>query len=183
MQYSDNEMWKAVVDCDAKFDGKFFYAVKTVGVYCRPSCKSRTPLEKNVYYFETQQAAENSGFRPCKRCRPDLLNFAPAQEVTMNLKLLIDKFFNEKERLALEMKQIGVSNNHLAAIFKQQYGITPGQYLCKMRIDYAKKTLVETDSYIIDIAVNSGFETLSSFYTFFKKHTGTTPKEYRTQNR
>ena len=70
MKLTDDEMWEAVINCAPALDGQFFYAVKTVGVYCRPSCKSRTPLRKNVLYFETGEDARNAGFSPCKRCRP-----------------------------------------------------------------------------------------------------------------
>ena len=70
MKLTDNEMWKAVTSCDAALDEQFFYAVKTTGIYCRPSCKSRAPLRENVLYFETGEDACHAGFRPCKRCRP-----------------------------------------------------------------------------------------------------------------
>ena len=70
MKLTDDEMWEATINCDSNLDGRFFYAVKTVGVYCCPSCKSRAPLRKNVLYFETGEQAQRAGFRPCKRCRP-----------------------------------------------------------------------------------------------------------------
>jgi len=98
MGLTDDKMWKAVVDCDKSYDGQFFYAVKTVGVYCRPSCKSRTPLRKNTNYFETQEDAEKAGFRPCKRCRPDLLDYAPMLELAQQTKNLIDDYFQERNR-------------------------------------------------------------------------------------
>ncbi|HWQ80493.1 MAG TPA: Ada metal-binding domain-containing protein [Anaerovoracaceae bacterium] len=179
MRYTEDEMWQAVVDCDESYNGKFFYAVKTVGAYCRPSCKSRTPLRKNVRYFETGEDAEKAGFRPCKRCRPDLLNYAPMFELAQQTKELIDGHYLQRERLAAEMKQLGVSANHLAAVFKQQYGMPPIQYLNQIRIGHAKKFLAETDMPIIDIAGEIGFDSLSAFYGFFKKQTGTTPKDYR----
>lgn len=181
MRFTDDEMWKAVVDCDKSYDGKFFYAVKTVGVYCRPSCKSKTPLRKNVEYVETQEEAEKAGFRPCKRCRPDLLDYAPMLELARQTKDLIDEYFHEKKRLAAEMKRLGVSASHLAVIFKQQYGMAPSHYLNKTRIDYAKKLLAKTDTPIIDIAGDIGLDSLPSFYGLFKKQTGTTPKEYRAE--
>lgn len=181
MRFTDDEMWRAVVDCNKEYDGHFFYAVKTVGVFCRPSCKSRTPLRKNTNYFETKEEAEKAGFRPCKRCRPDLLDYAPITELARQIKGLIDDYFNERERLTEEMKRLGVSASHLAVIFKQQYGMAPSQYLNKIRIDYAQKMLAKTNIPIIDIASDTGFSSLSAFYRFFKKQTETTPKEYRTK--
>ncbi len=181
MPLSEEEMWKALVDCSKDYDGKFYYAVRTVGVYCRPSCKSKTPLRKNVAYFESQRAAEESGYRPCKRCRPDLFEYAPAKELAEQTKVLIDDYYKEKDRLTSEMNKLGVSANHMALIFKQQYGLTPSQYLNNTRGYYAMKMLAETNLPIIDIAGELGFDTLSSFYRFFKKQTGTTPREFRNQ--
>ncbi|MBS2010033.1 MAG: methylphosphotriester-DNA--protein-cysteine methyltransferase family protein, partial [Cyanobacteria bacterium SZAS TMP-1] len=63
--------WQAVVERDKNFDGRFFYSVKTTGVYCRPSCGARTALRSNVDFHPSCAAAEAAGFRPCKRCKPD----------------------------------------------------------------------------------------------------------------
>jgi len=68
---TNNQMWKAAENRDGTYDGKFFLAVKTTGIYCYPSCKARTPLRKNVLYFATGKEARDAGFRPCKRCRPE----------------------------------------------------------------------------------------------------------------
>ncbi len=181
MYLTDEEMWKAVADCNKDYDGEFFYTVKTVGVYCRPSCKSRTPLRKNVAYFETREGAERAGLRPCKRCRPDLPDYAPVKELAQQTKDLIDDYFKEKANLTAELKRLGVSAGHLAVIFKQEYGMVPSRYLNRTRVDYAKKMLAESDTPIIEIAGEIGFDTLPSFYRFFKMQTGTTPKEYRTE--
>jgi AraC family transcriptional regulator of adaptative response / methylphosphotriester-DNA alkyltransferase methyltransferase len=172
-------MWKAVLDCDSSYDGKFFYAVRTVGVYCRPSCKSRTPLRKNVCYFATAEEAEKAGFRPCKRCRPDLTGYTPVLEMVEQTKKLLDGYYRHRKQLAGKIKQIGVTSGHLTVIFKQHYGVTPVQYLRQLQIQYAQTLLTETDMSIVDIAFDVGFESLPAFYSFFKKHTGTTPKEYR----
>ncbi|MDR2181985.1 MAG: helix-turn-helix domain-containing protein [Treponema sp.] len=179
MLLTDDEMWKAAADCDGRYDGKFFYAVKTVGVYCRPSCKSKTPLRKNTRYFETPGEAEKAGFRPCKRCRPDLPDYAPVTEMIRHARELIDRHYRQRDRLAEEMKHIGVTARHLAVIFRQRYGITPLQYSNQLRADYAKKMIAETARPIIDIAGDSGFDSLAAFYRFFKKYTAATPGEYR----
>ena len=63
--------WQAVKTCDQNFDGTFYYAVKSTGIYCHPSCKSKTPLKANVSFYEFSDSAERAGFRACKRCRPD----------------------------------------------------------------------------------------------------------------
>ena len=176
---NEHIMWQAVVECDKAYDNKFFYAVKTVGVYCRPSCRSRTPLRKNVCFFGKNEEAERAGFRPCKRCRPDLLSYEPAQRLAEQIKELIDRFFREKKQLSDEMRQLNISANYLSGIFKKQYGLPPTAYINKKRAAEAKKLLAETNIPIIDIAGDIGFESLSAFYTFFRKHTGLTPRGYR----
>lgn len=67
---TEEEMWKAIVDCDASYDGIFYYGVKTTKIYCRPSCKSKTPKRENIVFFHSKEEAEKAGFRPCRRCKP-----------------------------------------------------------------------------------------------------------------
>ncbi len=176
---TDDAMWNAVVGCDKSWDGRFFYAVATVGVYCRPSCKSRTPLRKNVRYFASGEAAQAAGFRPCKRCRPDLPEHSPDQDGARRIKELLEKHFLERQALAAAMRLSGFTPNHSAAVFKRQYGMTPLAYLNRLRAERAKRLLAETDMPIVDLAADVGFAGLSAFYRFFKKQTGTTPKDYR----
>ncbi|WP_442870390.1 Ada metal-binding domain-containing protein [Aneurinibacillus sp. Ricciae_BoGa-3] len=77
------EFWQAIVDCDQDYDGEFYYGVLTTGIFCRPSCKSRLPKINNVKLFQSIEDAENEGFRPCKRCRPQLLvNRSSAEELS-----------------------------------------------------------------------------------------------------
>ena len=179
---TDEEMWQAVVGCDDTYNGKFFYSVKTVGVYCRPSCKSKTPLRKNVSYHETKKDAEKAGFRPCKRCRPDLFDYAPMTELAGKAKELIERYYAQREILAQEMKLLNASANHISSVFKQQYGIPPLQYCNQIRTAHAKKLLLESAMSIIDVAEETGFASLSAFYSFFKKQTGNTPGEFLARN-
>lgn len=183
MELPDDAMWKATVDCNRSYDGVFFYGVKTVGVYCRPSCKSRTPLRKNVRFFKTGKDAQDAGFRPCKRCRPDVANYAPVLEIARQTKKIIDRYYAQRERLKGELKKLGVTPNHLAVIFREHYGMPPVRYLNRLRADRAKLMLAETTIPIIDIAETIEFESLSAFYSFFKKHAGTTPLKYRAETR
>ena len=179
MGFSDDIMWQATVDCDKEYDSRFFYGVKTVGVYCRPSCRSKTPLRKNVIFFMTGEQAQSAGFRPCKRCRPDLPQYEPAADLARKTKNLIDNCFCKRTKLASEMRSLGASSGHLSTVFRRQYGISPMYYLIKKRAAYAKYLLQETNMSIIEISSETGYDSLSAFYTFFKKHTGMTPKHYR----
>ncbi|MDR2756488.1 MAG: hypothetical protein LBC20_12345 [Planctomycetaceae bacterium] len=76
---TDDQKWEAVLNNDERYDGLFFCGVKTTKIFCRPSCKAKTPLKKNVEYFENPKQAEKAGYRACKRCRPDLLECQPVK--------------------------------------------------------------------------------------------------------
>lgn len=76
---TDRQRWQAVLDNDRRYDGAFFYGVASTGIFCRPSCPSRPPRRDRVRFFPTADAALAAGFRPCKRCRPDLTDFSPAK--------------------------------------------------------------------------------------------------------
>ncbi|MFT4300702.1 MAG: Ada metal-binding domain-containing protein [Desulfovibrio sp.] len=176
---SEETMWQAIVACDSAYDGLFFYGVKTVGVYCRPSCKSRTPLRKNTLFFTTENDAKDAGFRPCKRCRPELAMHDPAAKLAEQARQLFENHYDNRALLAAEVQQLGVTQSHLAVVFRQYYGMAPAQYLGCKREQQAKKMLAETDMSIIDIAADIGFSSLPAFYSFFKRQTGTTPKKFR----
>ena len=168
---NDDEMWEAVRDCDASCDGKFFYGVKTTGIYCRPSCKSKLARRENVVFFRTREEAETAGFRPCKRCRPDLLQYDPALELSERTKELLDQHFSDRLRLGRDMKGMGVSRKHLTQVFKQKYDLTPSEYLIRVRIAAARQ-LLQDGSEIPDAAGMAGYENLSEFYDQFRRQTG-----------
>ena len=117
---NDEEMWRAVRNRDASCDGQFFYGVKTTGIYCRPSCISKLPQRDHVVFFRTREEAEKAGFRPCKRCRPDLLQYDPALELSQRTKELLERHYNDRAMLERDMKETGVSRKHLTQVFKQQ---------------------------------------------------------------
>ena len=175
------EMWEAVQNSDANYDGMFFYAVKTTGIFCRPSCKSKPPKRENVCFFETAGQAESAGFRPCKRCRSDLLEYKPMHEIAADIKKKLDgtdAIYNEKT-----LENIGLTSRRITDIFKQEYGMTPKEYADLRRLSEAEKMLVDTNEKMIDIAYAAGFSSLYAFNRFFKKQLGQTPSEYRKKQR
>lgn len=176
---TNEEKWAAVVNCDASYDGIFYYGVKTTGIFCRPSCKSKKPLRSNITFFPTIEAAYDYGLRPCKRCRPDLLSFNPTEEIVKKAKAIFDSYFQDHTRLTTEIKSLGISQNHLIQLFRRQFNETPVGYINRLRVERAKALLRETDMGILNIAMSCGFGSLSSFYECFKKQVALTPKEYQ----
>ena len=172
-------MWEAVIQNDSSYDGVFFYAVKTTGIYCRPSCKSKPPKRENLCFFLTAQEARAAGFRPCKRCRSDLLDYQPMREIAEKVKAKIDHAFAEQEKFNHELAEIGLSPRRVVEVFKAEYGVTPKAYSDSLRLKEAQRLLLDTDTKVIDIAYQIGFGSLTAFYSFFKKETGKTPNEYR----
>ncbi len=179
MALSNDEKWNAVFSCDKHYDGMFYYGVQTTGIFCRPSCKSKTPLPKNILFFDTRETAVSKGFRPCKRCRPDLICFSPIEDVAFKARNVIDKHFPDRDKLNSEIKNLGITKNYLSSLFLNQYGTTLYEYVSCLKVDLAKKLLSETSEPIIFIGQACGFESLSAFYAFFKKRLNLTPKKYR----
>ncbi|HYE12629.1 MAG TPA: Ada metal-binding domain-containing protein [Patescibacteria group bacterium] len=179
VKISDNEKWKAVVACEKSYDGMFFYGVKTTGIFCRPSCRAKTPARENVVFFDDGIKAIEAGFRPCKRCCPDKAIFEPDLELVKKAKDIIDLDFDNPIEIGHVARQLGISPNHLARLFKKQFGSTPSRYITGVRVGKAEKLLRQADASILEIAYMTGFKSLSNFYKCFKELTGNTPKEHR----
>ncbi|MBC8015434.1 MAG: methylphosphotriester-DNA--protein-cysteine methyltransferase family protein [Sporomusaceae bacterium] len=182
MALTNHEKWNAVVHCDSSYDGIFIYGVKTTGIFCRPSCKSKEPLKTNVEFFDEIEQAHAYGLRPCKRCRPDLIEFKPILDLIEKVKHIFDTYYDDPDELSNKSKELGASQNYLSRLFRQQLNMTPVEYINKLRVGKAMQMLSNTDTTILDIALLCGFGSLSNFYEFFKKHVGLTPKEYRKTN-
>ena len=179
---TQEERWKAVCANDATFDGVFFYAVRSTGIFCRPSCRSRPPKPGNVLYFDTAEEALAAGFRPCKRCRSDLAGPAPAQALAEQAKAVMDASYRNRNELQTALKRLGVSPRRLDELFHQTYGMTPAQYAGNLRLAEAKGLLRGTDEPIVSVADRVGFAGLSSFYRFFRNGTGLSPAAYRKEH-
>ncbi len=178
MLLSDEQKWKVAIDCDSSYDGQFFYGVKTTGIFCRPSCKSKSPKRDHVVFFDTAEQAQTAGFRPCKRCRPDLLKFEPKRETIERIKKVMDEFYTDPKQLKKEIDGIGISKNSMIRLFQDQLGITPVQYINKLRIEKAKELLLNSQDTILSIALQCGFGSLSTFYGFFQHLVGMSPTQY-----
>ncbi len=174
-----DEMYDAVISNDESYDTVFFYAVKSTGIYCRPSCKSKAPKVENIAFYKLAEEALEAGFRPCKRCRSDLLDYKPMKDIAEKLKTLIDDMFSEVAVLNNEIDKLGLSRKRMVEVFKEEYGKTPSTYVNDLRYEEAIRLLEETDTDVTLIAYSVGFSSLSAFYKFFKDRANMTPVAYR----
>ncbi|MNO42927.1 Bifunctional transcriptional activator/DNA repair enzyme AdaA [compost metagenome] len=170
--------WQAIIQNDASQDGRFFYAVASTGIFCRPSCKSKPPKRENVRIFASAEQAKAARFRPCKRCKPDGQPL-PDREWVGQIADYIDRHYDEKLTLELLADMCHGSPYHLQRTFKRVMQMTPVEYIQRRRIEAAKRTLLHTRRTVADIALEVGIGSPAYFITLFKKTTGITPNEYR----
>lgn len=173
-----DEKWEALICNDASYNGQFFYAVKTTGIFCKPSCKSRVPKRENVLVFQTAELAQAARFRPCKRCKP-IGERLPDNEWVDQIINFIDQNYTEKLTLNRLAEISHGSPYHLHRTFKKINGITPVEYIQQVRITKASKLLIDTKKEVSEIASDIGIANTSYFITLFKKIKGQTPTEYR----
>lgn len=179
--FMTDERWQAIVHNDSSYDDKFYYAVKTTGIFCRPSCKSRTPNRNNVRIFLNVQQALSEKFRPCKRCKPNGLRL-PEEDWIEQITEYIDNHYSETLTLAILADMCHGSPYHLQRTFKRINGITPIEYIQQTRISIAMQYLTNTNYTIMEISFAVGIPNTAHFATLFKKKTGYTPTNYRKMN-
>lgn len=173
-----DERWVKVLAKDANADGQFYYSVKTTGVYCRPSCGSRTPLPENVQFHLTTQDAEQAGFRPCKRCKPNLppLKEQLAAKIALACKLI--EASDEIPSLTELAEKSGLSMYHFHRTFKAITGLTPKAYSKAHRENRLRNQLQKSDS-ITNAIFDAGYSANSRFYEQSNQVLGMTPSNYR----
>ena len=170
--------WAAVVAHDAQADGQFWYAVKTTGVYCRPSCGARTPRPETVWFFTAQAAAQQAGFRPCKRCKPD----QPARlEQHAELVAKLCRFIASAETppsLEALAEVAQMSTFHVHRVFKAVTGVTPKAYAAAHRAHKVREELVRGGS-VTEAIYGAGYNSHGRFYEQSDQLLGMTPSTYR----
>lgn len=178
----DDIFYNAMLARDYRFDGKFFIGVKTTGIYCRPICPAK-PKRENVEFYPTALAAENAGFRPCLRCRPEAAPLSPAWIGKTAIVQRALKVISTQGTISVDentfAEQFGVSARHLRRLFEEEIGQTPKQISDNNRLNFARKLIVETDLPITKIALSSGFESLRRFNDAFKNRFHRAPSEIR----
>ncbi len=170
--------WQAVLRRDRAADGRFVYAVRTIGVYCRPSCAARRPRPENVLFHATAEAAERAGFRPCQRCRPAEARPADAEAAVISrLCRLIDEA-DQPPSLGALAGEVGLSRFHLQRRFKAVTGLTPSAYASARRAERLRGTLRSSGS-VTDAVYDAGYGSPAAAYRDADRWLGMTPTAYR----
>lgn len=172
------DFWNAVVARDRAFDGTFYYAVATTGVYCRPSCPARRAKRENVTFYASCAEAERAGFRPCKRCKPR----QPSQHARYAQKIAeacrrIDEA-DEPPKLEDLARRTGLSPFHFHRVFKAVTGITPKAYAAARRQHRVRENLIQSSTVTTAIH-DAGFNSAGRFYANSSDILGMTPTDFR----
>ncbi len=170
--------WRAVLARDRRYDGAFVYAVRSTGIYCRPSCASRKPRRGQVAFFPLPEAAERAGFRPCRRCRPTQPRAAdPRVPLVRNACLLIDAHPDQPASLATLSARSGTTPHALLRAFRAVLGLTPRQYRDERRLDRFK-TQLKARKHVSPALYEAGYGSTSRVYERAHETLGMTPATY-----
>jgi AraC family transcriptional regulator, regulatory protein of adaptative response / methylated-DNA-[protein]-cysteine methyltransferase len=175
---SDDEKWKAVLSRDDSFDGAFVFAVRSTGIYCRPSCSARRPSKEHVVFFPGSVEAEQSGFRACHRCKPHEAGLSPRDKLLDQVCRYIDANLQQKLTLAILSRQVGLSRYYFQRTFKRVLGISPRQYIKARRLARMKRFLRDGET-VNNSLYNAGFSSRSRVYENVPGGFGVNPGEFR----
>jgi len=176
--FIDDDRWLAVTRRDKTQDGEFVYAVRSTGIYCRPSCPSRTARRENVEYFETTYAAQAGGYRSCRRCKPDDMPLEQQQ----NDRVLAACRAMETSEVALRLDDLaaraGLNPHHFHRLFKRVTGLTPKAYFQAVRYRRLRSALT-SGAGVTDAIFDAGYNAASRFYEADAHELGMSASAYR----
>ncbi|MFG1703476.1 AlkA N-terminal domain-containing protein [Nonomuraea sp. M3C6] len=175
--------YRAVSARDSRFDGRFYTAVTTTRIYCRPICPARTPSSRNVRFYRHAASAEAAGFRPCKRCRPELSPGDPGWDLRGDLigraLRLIDDGAADEQGVAGLARRLHITERHLHRLFVAELGVGPLAVARTKRLLLAKQLLTETGLPVTEVAFAAGFGSVRQFNATMRETYGFTPSELR----
>ena len=184
MTIDDDVCYRALTARDTRFDGMFFVGVKTTGIYCRPVCTAKTPGRKSCRFFGSTALAEQAGFRPCLRCRPEL---APGHAPVDNTRTIARTAAARIEAGALSdggsledlAASLGLSSRQLRRSVRKELGVSPVELAQTNRLLLAKRLIAETQLPMVQVAFAAGFESVRRFNALFQSHYRLTPSTLR----
>ncbi|EFI1442586.1 bifunctional DNA-binding transcriptional regulator/O6-methylguanine-DNA methyltransferase Ada [Escherichia coli] len=174
---TDDQRWQSVLARDPNADGEFVFAVRTTGIFCRPSCRARHALRENVSFYANASEALAAGFRPCKRCQPEKAN---AQQHRLDKITHACRLLEQETPVTLEAlaDQVAMSPFHLHRLFKATTGMTPKAWQQAWRARRLRESLAKGESVTTSI-LNAGFPDSSSYYRKADETLGMTAKQFR----
>ena len=175
---ADDPRWARIVARDKTADGHLWYSVSTTGVYCRPSCPSRTANPKNVQLYDTLESAKATGFRPCKRCNPDGPSIECENAALVAKACRIIEESEEEPSLENLAETVGRSPGYFHRIFKAATGVTPKEYAAAHRSKRVREGLASGNS-VTEAIYDAGFNSSGRFYEKSTDMLGMTPSQYR----
>jgi AraC family transcriptional regulator, regulatory protein of adaptative response / DNA-3-methyladenine glycosylase II len=183
MTLDSDTCYRAVLARDPRFDGRFYTAVTSTGIYCRPVCPARTPARRNMRFYPHPGAAEAAGFRACRRCRPETSPGSPEWNVRADLtgravRLIADGYVDEHGVDGLA-RRLAVTERHLRRLLVAELGAGPLALARSMRMQTARRLLAETTMPITEIAFASGFSSVRQFNATFLEAYGKPPSSLR----
>jgi AraC family transcriptional regulator of adaptative response/methylated-DNA-[protein]-cysteine methyltransferase len=173
---SSNQKWSLVLARDARADGRFVYAVRSTGVFCRPSCPSRRPRRENVEFFDSPAQAQQAGYRACQRCSPQRRN-PQAQKIEAACRY-IDENLDVTLSLTAISRHVAVSPFHFQRLFKRMLGISPRQYQQARRAGKFRQALLG-EGRVTDAIYEAGYSSSSRAYESIPAQLGMTPSAFR----
>jgi AraC family transcriptional regulator of adaptative response / DNA-3-methyladenine glycosylase II len=178
-----DQCYQSVLTRDSRFDGRFFVAVKTTRIYCRPICRVKPPLRKNCTFYTHAAEAEVAGYRPCKQCRPELAPGRSTMDISSQLARSTASYINQDfladhslEELAI---QLGITDRQVRRVFRDEFGVSPIEYWQTQRLLLAKQLLTDSRLPVASVALASGFQSLRRFNFALKERYRMTPTELR----
>lgn len=185
MPHDFDGRYRAVSARDERFDGVFYTAVRSTGIYCRPSCPATTPQARNVEFHTTAAAAESAGFRACRRCRPDASPGSPEWDVRADVvgravRLVRDGVV-ERDGVTGLARRLGYSERHLTRLVTDELGVGPLALARSHRVRSARVLVETTDLPLADVAFASGFSSVRQFNDSFRRAYDRSPREMRSR--
>jgi len=186
MMLRDEECYLAIKARDARFDGQFFTCVESTGIYCRPICPARTPRRNHCRFVATAAAAEDAGFRPCLRCRPESAPGSPewlgSESLVRRALRMLDETSGDESSIEEIAEALDISSRQLRRLFAESLGTSPKSVVQTNRLALARQLLVETSLPVTEVALAAGFGSVRRFNAALRAHFEKTPTRLRAEH-